>query len=56
MRVFAGQHLTAQRDADGAFLIRWDTPNSSINQHCEDLLAEWNLLLDKLEQIGRAHV
>lgn len=53
MRVFAGQHLTAQRDADGAFLIRWDTPNSSINQHCEDLLAEWNLLLDKLEQWPR---
>ena len=53
MRVFAGQHLNAQRDADGAILVRWDTPNSAVNQPCEDFLAEWFLLLHKLEQWPR---
>lgn len=48
MRVFAGEHLTAQRDTDGAILVRWDTPNSVINLPSEDLLAEWELLLNKL--------
>lgn len=53
MLFFAGQHLTAQRDADGAILVRWNTPNSAVNHPCENFLAEWSLLLGKLEQWPR---
>lgn len=53
MRVFSGQHLTARRDTDGAIVVCWDTPNSPFNQPDENLVVEWNLLMDKLEELPR---
>lgn len=53
MRIFAGQHLSAQRDGDGAIVIRWDTPGMAFNQPHEDLLAEWSLVLDRLAELPR---
>ena len=53
MRIFAGQHLSVQRDGDGAIVIRWDTPGSAINQPHEDMLAEWSIVLDRLAELPR---
>ncbi len=53
MRIFAGQHLSVQRDGDGALVIRWDTPGAAINQPHEDMLAEWSVVLDRLLELPR---
>lgn len=49
MVIFSGQHLIAQRDHDGAVIVRWDFRNSPINLATEDFVAEFEILVGKLE-------
>ncbi|MFM7110839.1 MAG: hypothetical protein ACKO26_06820, partial [Planctomycetota bacterium] len=49
MAIFSGQHFTAQRDHDGTVIVRWDFLSSPINLATEDFVAEFEILIGKLE-------
>ncbi|MFM7541645.1 MAG: enoyl-CoA hydratase-related protein [Planctomycetota bacterium] len=49
MTIFSGQHFTAQRDHDGTVIVRWDFLSSPINLATEDFVAEFEILIGKLE-------
>ena len=51
--------LTAFRfeiDSDGIALVTWDMPGRSMNVITLDVMSELDQIIDKVVEIGRAHV